>query len=102
MLPRAQQNAIWARTEAGNTRPSLLRESFPGSLAAVAHRREGIFHPIARVLLAAAPTPQQAAKLTRAQLRNLKVYAGAEHPHEAQQPVKLDVASFNSKNVRVK
>ena len=40
--------------------------------------------------------------LTRAQLRNLKVYAGAEHPHEAQQPAKLDVASFNSKNVRVK
>jgi large subunit ribosomal protein L13 len=40
--------------------------------------------------------------LTRVQLKNLKVYAGAEHPHEAQQPAKLDVASFNSKNVKVK
>jgi len=40
--------------------------------------------------------------LGRAQLKNLKVYAGGEHPHEAQQPTKLDVASFNSKNVRVK
>ena len=40
--------------------------------------------------------------LTRAQLKNLRVYAGAEHPHEAQQPVKVDVASFNSKNVRAK
>ena len=40
--------------------------------------------------------------LTRQQLRNLRVYAGAEHPHEAQQPAKLDVASFNSKNVRAK
>lgn len=40
--------------------------------------------------------------LTRAQLKNLKVYAGPEHPHEAQQPKKLDVASFNAKNVRAK
>ncbi len=40
--------------------------------------------------------------LTRAQLKNLRVYAGAEHPHEAQNPSKLDVAAMNSKNVRVK
>jgi large subunit ribosomal protein L13 len=39
--------------------------------------------------------------LSRAQLSNLRVYPGPEHPHEAQQPVKLDVASMNSKNVRV-
>ena len=38
--------------------------------------------------------------LSRQQLKNLRVYAGAEHPHEAQQPTKIDVASFNSKNVR--
>jgi large subunit ribosomal protein L13 len=38
--------------------------------------------------------------LSRAQLRNLRVYPGAEHPHEAQQPTKLDVAAMNSKNVR--
>lgn len=38
--------------------------------------------------------------LGRQQLRNLRVYAGAEHPHEAQQPVKLDIASMNSKNQR--
>jgi large subunit ribosomal protein L13 len=40
--------------------------------------------------------------LTRAQLKNLRVYAGAEHPHEAQQPETLDVGALNSKNVRVK
>ena len=40
--------------------------------------------------------------LGRAQLRNLRVYAGAEHPHEAQQPATLDVGVLNSKNVRVK
>ena len=39
--------------------------------------------------------------LTRQQLSNLRVYAGAEHPHEAQQPKPFDVASMNTKNVRV-
>jgi large subunit ribosomal protein L13 len=38
--------------------------------------------------------------LGRRQLKNLRVYAGAEHPHEAQNPVKLDVAALNSKNAR--
>jgi large subunit ribosomal protein L13 len=40
--------------------------------------------------------------LSRKQLKNLRVYAGAEHPHEAQQPERLDVASFNPKNVSAK
>jgi large subunit ribosomal protein L13 len=40
--------------------------------------------------------------LSRAQLKNLRVYAGSEHPHEAQQPEVLDVAALNTKNVRVK
>jgi large subunit ribosomal protein L13 len=31
-------------------------------------------------------------KLGRAQLRKLKVYAGPEHPHQAQQPTTFDVA----------
>ena len=38
--------------------------------------------------------------LGRQQLTNLKVYAGNEHPHEAQSPETLDVAGMNSKNVR--
>ncbi len=38
--------------------------------------------------------------LGRQQLGNLKVYAGPEHPHEAQQPQTLDVASMNRKNMR--
>jgi large subunit ribosomal protein L13 len=32
-------------------------------------------------------------RLGRQQLRKLKVYAGGEHPHQAQQPKTLDVAS---------
>jgi large subunit ribosomal protein L13 len=38
--------------------------------------------------------------LGRQQLKNLRVYAGDKHPHEAQQPKKLDVGAMNSKNVR--
>ncbi len=38
--------------------------------------------------------------LTRQQLTHLRVYAGAEHPHEAQQPEVLDLRSMNPKNTR--
>ncbi len=39
--------------------------------------------------------------LSRRQMRNLRVYAGSDHPHEAQSPEVLDVASMNSKNKRI-
>jgi large subunit ribosomal protein L13 len=35
------------------------------------------------------------------QMKNLRVYGGAEHPHAAQQPETLDVGSLNSKNKKV-
>jgi large subunit ribosomal protein L13 len=38
--------------------------------------------------------------LGRKQMKNLKVYAGTDHPHEAQQPETLDVAAMNPKNKR--
>jgi len=38
--------------------------------------------------------------LGRQQLGNLRVYAGPDHPHEAQQPEVLDVAAMNRKNTR--
>ncbi len=38
--------------------------------------------------------------LQRQQMKNLYVYAGAEHPHAAQQPKTLDVGALNSKNKR--
>lgn len=38
--------------------------------------------------------------LGRRQMKNLKIYAGASHPHEAQQPVALDLAARNPKNKR--
>jgi len=40
--------------------------------------------------------------LGRQQMRNLRVYAGVDHPHEGQQPEVLDVAAMNPKNKRTK
>ncbi len=34
------------------------------------------------------------------QMKNLRVYAGSDHPHEAQQPETLDLAAMNPKNKR--
>ena len=36
--------------------------------------------------------------LGRQQMRNLRIFAGTEHPHEAQNPEVLDFASRNRKN----
>jgi large subunit ribosomal protein L13 len=56
-------------------------------------------HP-ERVLLKAVERMVPRGPLGRKQMKNLKIYAGAEHPHEAQNPVKLDVAALNPKNAR--
>ena len=39
-------------------------------------------------------------RLSRVQMTNLRVYASAEHPHEAQNPEVLDVKAMNAKNTR--
>jgi len=38
--------------------------------------------------------------LARKQFGNLRVYKGPNHPHEAQNPVALDVGAMNAKNKR--
>ena len=38
--------------------------------------------------------------LGRKVMKNLHIYAGSAHPHEAQQPEFLDVAAVNKKNKR--
>jgi len=40
--------------------------------------------------------------LGRRQMSNLRVYAGSEHPHEAQKAEVLDVAAMNPKNTQYK
>jgi len=38
--------------------------------------------------------------LSNGQLKNLRVYVGPDHPHEAQQPEPFDVAALNAKNTK--
>jgi transposase len=76
VLARAQQDAVWDRTQAHNRLRSHLREYFPAFLAAFAPAKGGIMRPEARTILAAAPTPAAAARLTLTQLRGLLKKAG--------------------------
>jgi large subunit ribosomal protein L13 len=53
-----------------------------------------------RILVKAVERMIRRGPLQRKLMRNLKVYAGTKHPHEAQKPEALDVKALNSKNVR--
>ena len=53
-----------------------------------------------RVLMKAVERMISRSPLGRQQMRKLHVYAGNEHPHDAQKPQVLDIAKFNSKNVK--
>ena len=53
-----------------------------------------------RVLIKAVERMVPRGPLGRRVMGHLKVYKGAVHPHAAQQPAALDVASFNTKNKR--
>lgn len=73
---------------------------YPGGIK---HRTLGAIldgrHP-ERALIKAVERMVPRSPLGRQQMRKLRVYAGAEHPHAAQQPERLDVAAMNQKNKR--
>ena len=73
---------------------------FPGGIK---HRTAGQIldgkHPT-RVLEKAVERMLPGGPLSRQQMGHLKIYAGAEHPHGAQNPTVLDVAAMNTKNTR--
>jgi transposase len=98
VLARAQQDAVWDRTAAHNKLRSHLREYFPGFLAAFAAARDGIMRPEARTILAAAPTPAAAARLTLAQLRALLKKAGRSRGIDAEAARLLEV--FRTRQMR--
>jgi large subunit ribosomal protein L13 len=56
-------------------------------------------HP-ERVLHKAVERMLSRGPLGRQQMKNLRIYSGAEHPHEAQSPTKIDIAALNTKNAR--
>jgi transposase len=78
VLARAQQDAVWDRTQAHHKLRSLLREYYPGLLAAFRTTRGGIMRPEARAVLAAAPTPADAAQLTPPELIELLRQGGRQ------------------------
>ena len=72
--------------------PGGIKETSPEKLL------EGKFPE--RVLELAVKRMLPRGPLGRQQLSNMRVYAGSEHPHEAQSPETIDVAAMNAKNVR--
>lgn len=58
-------------------------------------------HP-ERVIIKAVERMVPRGPLGRQIMSNLRVYPGTEHPHAAQNPVTVDVAAMNRKNVRSK
>lgn len=79
VLARGQQDAVWGRQKLGNQIRSLLKDFYPAALDAFSSLPNGgLSRPEARTILAAAPTPAKAAKLTRAKLRTLLVKAGRQ------------------------
>ena len=84
VLARAQQDAVWGRCQAHNKLRSQLREFYPSILAAFTEKRDGICTPEARAILAAAPTPTEAARLTRRRLQAPLRRAGRSRGIEAE------------------
>ena len=73
---------------------------YPGGLKIRTPRmiQEGKFPE--RIVELAVERMMKRGPLQRKLMRNLKIYKGPDHPHAAQNPVALDVAKMNRKNVR--
>ncbi|KRS14254.1 50S ribosomal protein L13 [Roseovarius sp. THAF8] len=82
-------------------KPNYWHTGHPGGIKSrtTAEILEGA-HP-ERVVMQAVKRMLPSNRLARRQMTNLRVYAGTEHPHEAQSPEVLDVKSMNKKNTRV-
>jgi transposase len=78
VLARAGQDAAWSSQQISNQLRSVLREYFPAALRAFQVKHVGLASPEARTILAAAPTPTAAARLTQARLRSLLKQAGRQ------------------------
>ncbi len=72
--------------------PGGIKHRTAGQLLEGAHPERVVEKAVRRML--------PGGRLSRKQFSNLRVYAGAEHPHEAQKPEVIDVKSMNKKNTR--
>ncbi|SDH98998.1 50S ribosomal protein L13 [Lutimaribacter saemankumensis] len=85
---RSDKNYYWHTGHPGGIKSRTAEQILEG-----AHPERVVTQAVKRML--------PGNRLARQQMTNLRVYAGAEHPHEAQSPEVLDVKSMNSKNTRV-
>ena len=87
----------------GNQRADKTYDWHTGYPGGIKQRKAGEIldgkHP-ERIVEKAVARMMPGGPLSNKQLGNLRVYAGPEHPHEAQQPETLDVAALNPKNVK--
>lgn len=72
--------------------PGGIKSTTAGKILEGAHPERVVEKAVQRML------PSN--RLSRQLMTNLRIYAGAEHPHEAQSPEVLDVKSLNKKNTR--
>jgi len=88
----------------GNKRTDKIYYWHTGYPGGIKHRNAATIlegkHP-ERVIEKAVQRMVPKGPLGRAQLRKLKIYAGAEHPHAAQSPEVFDIAALNPKNKRI-
>ena len=79
--------------------PAALRGRYRAIADLIASNR---YDPLHETLRGVSDVERMLARgpLQRKLMRNLKVYAGAAHPHEAQKPEPLDVKALSPKNVR--
>jgi transposase len=83
VLARAQQDAVWNRGQLSNQLRSHLKQYFPAALAAFQVRGVGLDSREARAVLAVAPEPTAAAKLSIARLGSVLRKAGRQRNFEA-------------------
>jgi hypothetical protein len=105
---RAHQSMIWMRQRAANTLRSLLRECYPAALAAFADDLAG---RDALAVLAVAPDPATARRLSPARVATLLRKAGRQRNLDArageivaalrseQLPVRVELAAVNAASV---
>ena len=89
MTGRKRENKIYYRHTGY---PGGIKSRTAGQILDSAHPERVIQKAIERMLPKGPMGTQQ--------FRKLKVYAGPDHPHDAQNPEKLDIAGMNPKNTR--
>ena len=72
------------------TKMDYRHSGFPGGLTATSYNELLATNP-RRIIEKAVKGMLPHNKLSNAQISKLKVYAGAEHPHAAQQPLELNI-----------